>query len=261
MYYFQFRDIQPAANDETYKFQVCLRMGLYTHELMVNHSNILVLLYLLHVCQFREYTQGTDIAELPFLSQRVQHSPFLVSYVHNHMAVVEVARFAMLHNSPNSHSCLLWCNISSLPCSVLPSLQLARLPSPVQNLTVNVVYDLANSQIIANLSWLGPEAPYGKVDHYKIVLSSPRAASLTSLTKSVKVSNGIHKAQWIIIIHTTLTYYSDIHGHLNLIEVACTHSLQDTAAALDLTLRVEAHIVADLMEDECFNFSVRLHAR
>ena len=175
-------------------FRCVYIMGPYAHELMVNYSNILVLLYLLHVCQFREYTQGTDIVELPYLSQRVQHSPFLVSYVHNHMAVVEVASFVMLHNSPNSPSCLLWCNISSFPCSVLPSLQLARLPSPVQNLTAKVVFDLANSQIIANLSWLGPEAPYGKVDHYKIVLSSPRVASLTSLTKSVKVSNGIHKA-------------------------------------------------------------------
>ena len=228
---------------------------------MMNHRNILVLLYLLHVCQFREYTQGTDIAIFPSLSQSIQHSPFLVSYVHKHMAVVEVVSFIMLHNSPNSPSCLLWCNISSLPCSALPSLQLACSPSPVQNLTAKVVFDLANSQIIANLSWLGPEAPYGKVDHYKIVFSSPRAASLTSLTKSVKVSNGIHKAQWIIIIHTTLTYYSDIHGHLNLIEVACTHSSQNTTAALDLTLRVEAHIVADFMEDEYFNFSVRLHAR
>ena len=111
------------------------------------------------------------------------------------MSVVEVASFIMLHNSPNSPSCLLWCNISSLPCSVLPSLQLARSPSPVQNLTAKVVFDLTNSQIIANLSWLGPEAPYGKVDHYEIVLSSPRRRdpSFTSLTKSVKVSNGIHK--------------------------------------------------------------------
>ena len=174
-------------------------MGLYAHELIMNYKNILVLLYLLHVCQCREYTQGTDIAVFPSLSQRVQHSPFLVSYVHNHMAVVEVASFIMLHNSPNSPSCLLWCNISSLPCSVLPSLQLAYPPSPVQNLTVNVVFDLTNSHIIANLSWLGPEAPYGKVDDYEIVLSSPRAASLTSLTKSVKVSNGIHKAHWVII--------------------------------------------------------------
>ena len=123
-----------------------------------------------------------------------------MSYVHNHMAVFEVASFIMLHNSPcNSPSCLLWCNISSLPCSVLPSLQIAHPPSPVQNLTVNVVFDLANSQIIANLSWLGPEAPHGKVDHYSIILSSPRAASLTSLTESVKVSNGIHKAHWVII--------------------------------------------------------------
>ena len=195
MYYFQFSGIQPTTNDEIYKVQVCSRMGLYTHELIMNHRNILVLLYLLHVCQFREYTQGIDIAIFPSLPQKVQHSPFRVSYAHKHMAVVEVASFIMLHNSPNSPSCLLWCNISSLPCSVLPSLQLAHPPSPVQNLTAKVVFDLTNSQIIANLSWLGPEAPYGKVDHYKIVLSSPRAASLTSLTKSVKVCICIHRAQ------------------------------------------------------------------
>ena len=172
---------------------------------MVNHRNILVLLYLLHVYQCREYSQGTDIAILSLISQRVQHSPYFVSYVHKHMAVVEVASFIMLHNSPNSPSCLLWCNISSLPCSVLPSLQLARPPSSVRNLTVNVVFDLDNSQIIANLSWLGPEAPYGKVDHYKIVLSSPRAASFTiaSLIKSVKVTNGIHKAHWIFMVTPT----------------------------------------------------------
>jgi len=29
--------------------------------------------------------------------------------------------------------------------------------------------------IMASLSWIGPERPYGMVDHYKIVLSSPRA--------------------------------------------------------------------------------------
>ena len=201
MYYFPFSGIQPTANDEIYKFQVCMYTGLYAHELLVNYRNILVLLYLLHFCSCRKSTRSTDIAMFPLMPWTVQYSPYLplVSYVHKCVAVVEVASFAMLHNSPNSPSCLLWCNISSLPCSVLPSLQLARSPSPVQSLTVNVVFDLTNSQIIANLSWLGPEAPYGKVDHYEIVLSSPRAASLTSLTKSVKVSNGIDKAYCEII--------------------------------------------------------------
>ena len=57
-----------------------------------------------------------------------------------------------------------------------------------------------------------------------------------------------------------INIYGNIHGHLNLIEEVCLHSSQDTAAAEDLTLRVEAQIVADLLEDEYFNFSVRLHA-
>ena len=50
---------------------------------------------------------------------------------------------------------------------------------------------------------------------------------------------------------------SNVYG---LIKEVCLHSSQDTAAAEDLTLRVEAHIVADLLKDEYFNFSVRLHA-
>ena len=77
--------------------------------------------------------------------------------------------------------------LSSLSFSILPSSQLARMPSPVRNLTAAVIFDVTKSKIIANLSWIGPESPYGKIDHYKIVLSSPKAASLISATLNVKV--------------------------------------------------------------------------
>ena len=130
----------------------------------------------------------------------------------------------MLHNSPNSPSCLLWCSISSLPCSVLPSLQLACSPSPVQNhsLSVNFVLDLTNSQIIANLSWLGPEAPYGKVDHYKLVLSSPRAATLPTPLHYPPVCGLLHLFSLVFTLCSTLVCYFHpaVSAHLqqNLIE-------------------------------------------
>ena len=88
----------------------------------------------------------------------------------------------MQHTTFNT---LLQC-LSSFPFS-LPS-QLAATPSPVRNLTVNVVFDVTKSKIFANLSWVGPERPYGKIDHYQIVLSSPKALSLIgSTTLHVKV--------------------------------------------------------------------------
>ena len=80
---------------------------------------------------------------------------------------------------------LLQC-LSSSPFS-LPS-QLAGTPSPVRNLTVLVDFDVTKSKIFANLSWVGPERPYGKLDHYQIVLSSAKTVSLIgSTTRDVKV--------------------------------------------------------------------------
>ena len=82
---------------------------------------------------------------------------------------------------------------SSLSFSIPPPSQLARTPSPVRNLMANVIFDITRNKIIANLSWIGPESPYGKIDHYEIVLSSPRAASsISSTTLDIKVySHGI----------------------------------------------------------------------
>ena len=48
-------------------------------------------------------------------------------------------------------------------------------PSKVRNLSVSVEFDKSKGTIMASLSWIGPERPCGMVDHYKIVLSSPRA--------------------------------------------------------------------------------------
>ena len=61
--------------------------------------------------------------------------------------------------------------------------------------------------LIASLSWIGPERPYGKIDHYKIVLSSARAASLiVSTTLDVQVC--------IDVPMTTPPTGNDIHDHL-----------------------------------------------
>ena len=47
---------------------------------------------------------------------------------------------------------------------------------------------MTKSKIFATLSWVGPERPYGKIDHYQIVLSSPKTVSLIgSTTLDVKV--------------------------------------------------------------------------
>ena len=77
--------------------------------------------------------------------------------------------------------------LSSLSFSIPPPSQLARMPSPVRNLTAAVIFDVTKSKIIANLSWIGPKTPYGKIVRYKIVLSSPKAAILISDTLEVKV--------------------------------------------------------------------------
>ena len=93
-------------------------------------------------------------------------------------------------NSPRTHFLTVNCynvQLSSLSFSIPPPSQLARMPSPVRNLTAAVIFDVTKSKIIANLSWIGPESPYGKIVRYKIVLSSPKAASLISATLEVKV--------------------------------------------------------------------------
>ena len=95
------------------------------------------------------------------------------------------------------------CSLSS----VLPPSQLARAPSPVRNFTVIVNFDVSRSIIIANLSWIGPERPYGKIDHYKIVLSSARAASLIG-SKSLPVQVCID------VPMTTPPTGNGIHDHL-----------------------------------------------
>ena len=99
---------------------------------------------------------------------------------------------------------LLQCVSVLSPLFPGPPSQLARAPSAVRNFTVIVNFDISRSMIIANLSWIGPERPYGKIDHYKIVLSSAKAASLIgSKSLSVQVcidvpmtppptGNGIH---------------------------------------------------------------------
>ena len=56
---------------------------------------------------------------------------------------------------------------SSLSFSIPPPSQLARMPSPVKNLMAAVTFDVTKSKIIANLSWIGPESPYGKINYYK----------------------------------------------------------------------------------------------
>ena len=45
-----------------------------------------------------------------------------------------------------------------------------------------------------------------------------------------------------------------------LTEQECFLYSQDTAAAQDMRLPVDTHIVSDLLPDEYFNFSVRVHA-
>ena len=53
---------------------------------------------------------------------------------------------------------------------------------------VFVDFDVTKSKIFANLSWVGPVRPYGKIDHYQIVLSSAKTVSLIgSTTLDVKV--------------------------------------------------------------------------
>ena len=57
----------------------------------------------------------------------------------------------------------------------------------MRNLTVVVDFDKSNNEILANLSWIGPETPYGKIDHYEIVVISPKVARLIHRNWSVKV--------------------------------------------------------------------------
>ena len=141
------------------------------------------------------------------------------------------------------------------------------MPSPVRNFTAAVNFDMTKNKIIANLSWIGPESPYGKIDYYKIVLSSPRAASLIgSTTLDVKVCNDIYMTQCGNYNHTCKP--TICHGHglvmifmtVCLTEEECILYPQDTAAAQDMRLPVDTHIVSDLLTDEYFNFSVRVHA-
>ena len=44
-----------------------------------------------------------------------------------------------------------------------------------------------------------------------------------------------------------------------MIEQECFLCPQDTAAAQDMSQPVDTHIVSDLLPDEYFNFSVRVH--
>ena len=89
-----------------------------------------------------------------------------------------------------------------------PVSPLAKMPSPVRNFMVNAIFNTNRNEVIARLSWIGPERPYGKIDHYKIVLSSAKAASLIgSKSLSVQVC--------ILYSHcTTPSTGNDIHGHL-----------------------------------------------
>ena len=102
---------------------------------------------------------------------------------------------------------LLYCAFVLSPLFSGPPSQLARAPSAVRNFTVIVNFDVSRSMIIANLSWIGPERPYGKIDHYKIVLSSAKAASLIgSKTLDVQVC--------IDVPTPTLPTGNSIHDHL-----------------------------------------------
>ena len=57
----------------------------------------------------------------------------------------------------------------------------------MRKLTVIVVFDKSNNKTLAYLSWIGPETPYGKIDHYMIVVVSPNVDTLTHRNWSVKV--------------------------------------------------------------------------
>ena len=59
---------------------------------------------------------------------------------------------------------------------------------------------------------------------------------------------------------TTPSTGNDIHGHLSYEEDTFFPHPQGTAAAQNMNVAVETHIVSDLTEDEYFNFSVRMHA-
>lgn len=50
---------------------------------------------------------------------------------------------------------------------------------------------------MASLSWIGPERPCGKVEQYKIVLSSPKAKQITDKTLNVKVCDN---AQYVSLL-------------------------------------------------------------
>ena len=64
---------------------------------------------------------------------------------------------------------------------------LARSPSTVRNLTAIVNFDQSKNKITANVSWIGPETPYGNISHYVVVLSSPKAATITKRRLDVMV--------------------------------------------------------------------------
>lgn len=108
---------------------------------------------------------------------------------------------------------------NSYQCSILLPLlspfpfhsSIAVQPSPVRNLTVDVDFNqVMNNKITANLSWIGPEKPYGKILRYKVVLSSPTILSIESKEVNVKVCYISQRTVIIIIIHST-PIDNDIH--------------------------------------------------
>ena len=127
-----------------------------------------------------------------------------------------------------------------------PVSQLAKIPSPVRNFMVNTIFNTSRNKVIARLSWIGPERPYGKIDQYNIVLSSPESSQIRSTILDIKVSNGIH----ISGNHFTTHWYNNIHDYLSIFYV------QDTAPAQDMRMPVETDIVFSLRSDEYFQFSV-----
>jgi len=72
---------------------------------------------------------------------------------------------------------------------------------------------MTKSKIFANLSWVGPERPYGKIDHYQIVLSSAKTVILTgSTTLDVKVIfKGRQHPLLVIYVHVPTEEYFYAH--------------------------------------------------
>ena len=61
----------------------------------------------------------------------------------------------------------------------------------MQNLSVVVDFSQAkgNDMVTANLSWIAPTKPYGKICRYVIVISTPKIETLYSGTVDAKVRN------------------------------------------------------------------------